>query len=318
MKIEVAAADKTFRKEAVELFWQTYLEEVYAMPFLPKDEEMKHLIDDSITNLLETGNGVMAFSDHKLVGYMLGWPVSQLFGPVKGIFSPMIGHTAKKEHRRMVYTKMLECSMKAWVEQDYLSFAVSVLAHDKGLIDEFFVHGYGMRCIDAMRKSERIHVAISGVTVKKASIEDLADIALIHGKHHEYYKVSPIFMPRRAEDALADISHWFNQPEHHLWISYQEDKAVGYIRIQPEGETVVSLHSKVMNVTGAYVEEDVRSMGVASLLLDVVQRWMMEHGYNLCGVDYEAINPAAYRFWNRYFTPYTVSVARRIDERIAQ
>lgn len=318
MKIEILTADKTFCKEAVDLFWQTYLEEVYSMPFLPKDEEMKHLIDDSINQLLENGSGVMAFSDQKLVGYMLGWSVNQLFGSVKGVFSPMIGHTAKKEHRRMIYAKMLEYSMKTWVDQGYLSFAVSVLAHDKGLIDEFFVHGYGMRCIDAMRKSERIHVTISGVTIKKASEGDLADIALIHGKHHEYYRYSPIFMPRLAEDALADITHWFSQREHHLWISYQGDKAMGYIRIQPEGETVVSLHSKVMNVTGAYVDEKARSMGVASLLLDEVQRWLIEQGYHLCGVDYEAINPAAYRFWNRYFTPYTVSVTRRIDERIVQ
>jgi GNAT superfamily N-acetyltransferase len=230
----------------------------------------------------------------------------------------MIGHTAKKEHRRLIYAKMLEHGMNGWVKQGYLSFAVSMLAHDKGLIDEFFIHGYGMRCIDAIRKSERIQSSTIGVSVIEAQKEDLKDIAMLHKSHHEYYKYSPIFMPRLPEDALSDLIEWLNHPNHHLWIAKKDDEAIGYIRIQPEGETVVSLHSQVMNITGAYVEENFRSLGVASLLLDEVQRWLIEQGIHLCGVDYETINPSAYRFWNRYFTPYTVSVTRRIDERIAQ
>lgn len=318
MKIEIREFDKSLGNEAASLFKQSYLEEVYAMPFLPKDDQMMQRIDDSIKELFEQGSGVMAFDDQKLIGYLVGWTASQLFGPVKGIFSPMVGHTAKKEHRRMIYAKMLEHGLKHWVEKGYLSFAASVLAHDKGLIDEFFVNGFGMRCIDAMRKSERIHTSVKDVSVVKAELDDLKDIAPLHQRHHEYYRKSPIFMPRQAEDALADLNEWVSHPNHHLWIAKKEDRVIGYIRIQPEGETVVSSHSQVMNVTGAYVMEEVRALGVASLLLDEVQRWLIEQGYHLCGVDYEAINPAAYRFWNRYFTPYTVSVARRIDERIAQ
>ena len=318
MKIEIRELDKGLINEAVSLYKQAYLEEVYAMPFLPKDEQMMQRINDSIKELFEHGTGVMAFDDQKLIGYIAGWKVSQLFGPVKGIFSPMIGHTAKKEHRRAIYTTMLEYGMKQWVQQGYLSFAVSLLAHDKGLIEEFFINGFGMRCIDAIRKSDRIQSSVKDVFVVKAALEDLKEIALLHQNHHEYYKKSPIFMPREPEDALTDLNVWFNHQNHHLWIAKKEDKAIGYIRIQPEGETVVSSHSQVMNVTGAYVMEDARALGVASLLLDEVQSWLIKQGYYLCGVDYESINPAAYSFWNRYFTPYTFSVTRRIDERIAQ
>ena len=318
MMIEIREFDKSLHNEAVSLFKQTYLEEVYALPFLPKDEQMMQLINDSIKELFEHGSGVMAFDDQKLIGYLTGWKVSQLFGPVKGVFFPMVGHAAKKEHRRAIYAKMLEHGMKQWVQQGYFSFAASILAHDKGLIDEFFVNGFGMRCIDAMRKSERIHTSVKDVTVIKAELDDVKDIAPIHQSHHEYYKSSPIFMPRQPEDAQADLVEWLSHQNHHLWIAKKDDIAIGYIRIQPDGETVVSSHSQVMNVTGAYVMEEFRTLGVASLLLDVVQRWLIEQGYHLCGVDYEAINPAAYRFWNRYFIPYTVSVTRRIDERIAQ
>lgn len=318
MKIEIREFDKALSNEAVSLFRQAYLEEVYVLPFLPKDEQMMQLIDNSIKELFEHGSGVMAFDDQKLIGYVVGWKASQLFGPFKGIFSPLFGHTAKKEHRRMIYAKMLEYGMKQWVQQGYLSFAVSVLAHDKGLIEEFFVNGFGMRCIDAIRKSDRIHTIVKDVSVIKAQRDDLKEIASLHQRHHEYYKESPIFMPRQPEDALADLNVWLSHQNHHLWIAKKEDVAIGYIRIQPEGESVVSSHSNVMNVTGAYVMEEVRALGVATLLLDEVQSWLIKQGYYLCGVDYESINPVAYRFWNRYFTPYTFSVTRRIDERIAQ
>ncbi|MEC9484872.1 MAG: hypothetical protein UMR38_03220 [Candidatus Izemoplasma sp.] len=32
------------------------------------------------------------------------------------------------------------------------------------------------------------------------------------------------------------------------------------------------------------------------------------------GVDYETMNPLARVFWEKYFTPYTKTVTRRIDE----
>ena len=318
MKIEVRELDKMYGSEAATLFKQAYLDEVYTLPFLPKDEQMMQRINDSITELLKHGTGVMAFEDQKLVGYLVGWKVPQLFGPVKGIFSPMVGHTAKKEHRRLIYAKMLEHGMDDWVEHGYLSFAASILAHDKGLIDEFFIHGFGMRCIDAIRKSERIQTSVNDISVIKAQKEDLKDIASLHKSHHEHYKYSPVFMPRQPEDALTDLIEWFTEPNHHLWIAKKDGKVIGYIRIQPDAETVVSYHSQVMNITGAYVDKKFRSLGVASNLLDEVQRWLIEQGIYLCGVDFETINPPAYRFWNRYFTPYTISVTRRIDERITQ
>jgi GNAT superfamily N-acetyltransferase len=318
MKLEIREFDRSYSKEAASMFKQTYLEEVYALPFLPKDEQMMQHINDSITNLFEHGTGVMAFDDQKLIGYMVGWKVPQLFGPVKGIYSPMIGHSAIKEHRRMIYAKMLEYGMDCWVKHGYLSFATTILAHDKGLIEEFFIQGFGMRCMDAIRKSERIHASVTDVSVIKATKEDLKDILSLHQSHTDSYGLSPIFMPRQTEDALTDLIEWFSEHNHHLWIAKKDQMAIGYIRIQPQGESVVSTHSQVTNITGLYVMNQMRSSGIASKLLDEVMRWQIEQGIHLCGVDFETINPAAYRFWNRYFTPYTVSVTRRIDERIAQ
>ncbi len=316
INIVIRESDMAFCEEAISLFKQVYAEAVQAIEILPSDEQMMQLISESVTTLFRHGTGILAFADDHLVGYLLGWKVSELFGPVKGIFSPMTGHCAIKKNRHEIYAQMLEYGLKSWVKQGYLSFATSVMAYDKKLIDEYFTYGFGLRCIDAIRNAELLHVPPSDITIFKAVKEDLKDIVALHKEHHEYYQYSPIFMPRQPEDALADLQEWISHQNHHLWIAKREGKPLGYIRIQPEGETVVSYHSQMMNVTGAYVSEDCRSKGVASQLLNEVQHWLSEQGIRGCGVDYEAINPAATRFWNRYFTPYTYSVTRRIDERI--
>jgi len=52
----------------------------------------------------------------------------------------------------------------------------------------------------------------------------------------------------------------------------------------------------------------------------VLLSWLMdllrERGYLRCGVDFECFNYTARRFWLKYFTAYSDSVVRRIDERI--
>ena len=51
-------------------------------------------------------------------------------------------------------------------------------------------------------------------------------------------------------------------------------------------------------------------------LLAFLLQTLKAEGYTRLGVDFESFNPTARGFWLRYFTPYTYSVARRIDERI--
>lgn len=316
MKIELKLYDETYQDDAISLFKSTYLECVYAIPTLPKDEEMMRQIDVSIRHIFKFGTGVMAFDGNKLVGYFAGYSVPQLFGPVNGIYSPMHGHAANKENRRLIYAKMLEFSMNIWVEQGYLSFTATLLAHDKGLLEEFNILGFGMRCMDSIRRTSRINTFNDNVIIYKAQNKDLIGISLLHQYHHEYYRSSPIFMPREPEDALADLTEWMSHENHHLWIAKKENEAIGYIRIQPNGESIVSKNHQLMNITGLYVSEMYRNSGVASLLLDEVQKFLIEQKIDLCGVDFETINHRAYQFWNRYFLPYTISVARRIDERV--
>lgn len=93
-------------------------------------------------------------------------------------------------------------------------------------------------------------------------------------------------------------------------------KPVGYMRIQPNGERFISEHPDVMNITGAYILNNERRSGIGVALLATIQRWLIQDGYPLCAVDFESINTMGSNFWTKYFSPYTYTMVRRIDERI--
>ena len=65
-----------------------------------------------------------------------------------------------------------------------------------------------------------------------------------------------------------------------------------------------------------YVNEEYRKDGVGRALVSCLSKTLEKEGAEFLGVDYETLNPTALRFWTKFFSPYTYSFHRRIDERI--
>ena len=53
----------------------------------------------------------------------------------------------------------------------------------------------------------------------------------------------------------------------------------------------------------------------SSNLLRFAENTLAKEGYVRLGVDYESFNPSALYFYPKYFSVYTNSLVRRIDER---
>ena len=73
-------------------------------------------------------------------------------------------------------------------------------------------------------------------------------------------------------------------------------------------------HDDVMNICGAYLLPEYRGKGIFDSLFFYVENTLAQEGVKLLGVDFESYNLTANGFWMKYFTAYTYSVARRIDE----
>lgn len=302
--------------EALDLIMSAYLEEKSAVPFLPDEKEFINTLKISIRNLFNNGIGVAAILDDELIGFIAGFEVEKLFGKCKGIYSPLYGHGGKKEYRAVLYQELYKLAAELWTEKACLTHAITLFAHDKDTVNEWFWQGFGLRCVDAIRKVVPICVNNPSIIIAKADIRDIPALANIHRQHNLYYRSSPIFMPNQEEDPVADLTNWLKRDNHHLWAAYQDEKPLGYMRIQPSAETFVSEYKDVMNITGAYVVNDERKTGIGTMLLGAIQDWLLNNRYTLCGVDFESINTTGSSFWNKHFTPYTYSMVRRIDERI--
>ena len=64
----------------------------------------------------------------------------------------------------------------------------------------------------------------------------------------------------------------------------------------------------------ALVLPEHRGKGIFQGLLNYAITKLKAEGFDSLGVDFESFNPTASGFWLKYFTAYTKSVVRRIDE----
>ncbi|MFN2969307.1 GNAT family N-acetyltransferase, partial [Escherichia coli] len=70
------------------------------------------------------------------------------------------------------------------------------------------------------------------------------------------------------------------------------------------------------HIRGAYCLPAHRGKGLYQNLLNLTISVLKKEGYTKLGGNFESFNPTARGFWLKYFTAYTNSVVRRIDERI--
>lgn len=303
-------------EEATELIMEAYDREKEAVPSLPENKYYD-LFKEGIEDVLSRGSGFAAIDGGKMIGFLVGYEGNgEFFGKYPGVLVPIYGHAICQKYGQRVWQELYRRAAERWVKDGRITHVVSTFAHDQKKLDTLFWLGFGHRCVDAIRNVSSIGNDNPNIEIRKGEEKDLPSIADMHGEHISYYKKSPIFMPTTEVDPLKDIREWFEQDNSHLWIAYIDEKPVGYMKIEPTGDSFISKHPDLMNVTGAYVRENSRGSRVGMLLLNRIQYWLQENDYPLCGVDFESINTLGSNFWTKHFTPYRFSLLRRIDERV--
>lgn len=317
VNIDYVPLDIKYVDEAVNMVISAYINEKKSISFLPPDSDFINHIHSSIQNLFTIGSGIAAIIENRLVGFLAGFYVDEFFGRYPGVYCPIFGHGATGKSRIDIYRGLYKHAADIWVKNKCVSHAITIFAHDHELVNHWFWQGFGMRCVDAIRETSSINIQNhSSAQIKKTVLKDAKKLSDIHANHNMYYRKSPMFMLKNDEDAVQEHKEWLSMENHHEWVAYHNDVPIGFIRISPTAETFVADHPFVMNINGAYVAENERRTGIGALLLNTVQEWLLQNGYPLCGVDFESINQLGSGFWMKYFTPYTYSLVRRIDERI--
>ncbi|MBP1906152.1 GNAT superfamily N-acetyltransferase/L-amino acid N-acyltransferase YncA [Paenibacillus turicensis] len=319
-KYTVVNAKPEHIQEICSIFNSVYKEAITENPIIPYVDMKKFLIE-TLPYWIEEGFVFVALLEEQVVGYMSGIPVEKFFGSAEGAFIPLYGHGTVKENRKQVYQMLYTYASDIWVKQGQRNHLLTLFCETQDSVDIWVSLGFGNHCVDAICSPDKIKIAqsISNISVVKATNDRLDHIKpLCYADHLQYYQ-APSFIyteNKTEEEVMNDFSNWMCEANRHLWIAYENNEPVGYMRLAESGESFISRAPEMMNITGGYVRPDYRNKGIADLLLSHVAAWSIGNGYTLCGVDFESVNVPANNFWSRYFSPYTFSMLRKIDDRI--
>lgn len=307
-----------FKREHIDkakvLIQSNYNEERLYVDSLPA---LQNVLD--LSQFSDNGFSVAAVEKDEIIGVLCSYPpFDNAFSSTsaKGIFSPMGANAAIKENREKIYAAMYQSAAEKWVDSGATSHALCLYAHDEELHHEFFRLGFGIRCMDAIRPMTEIGTPfVTGYSYKELSLNDSKKVYPLYVQLYMHYRKSPFFMNRKEENEHNFIS-CAKKENSRFFAAYYQDEICAYYEINKCGETSICDDRNYLHINGAFCIPEFRGKGVAQNLLNYAIQTLKADGYTMLGVDFESINPTAYGFWIKYFTPYTHSVVRRIDESI--
>lgn len=309
-----------FREEHVQecckMLEAQYCEEQKNVPALPPFDDYRKELGNRLLKIAQQNLGWVLFDGKSLVAMMAGYPVPEFFGSQDGVFVPVYANLYHPAAGTDVLTELYSFCAKHWVENRITSHVINVFAHDKNAMECYGRLGFGMRCVDAIRETQSLPNNEYSPHIHLVDRTNIGVLAEIHRQHCQYYRQSPLFIPTPDEDPIQDLLEWMDQPDRLIFAYMEQDRCLGYIRLQSAGESIFSSHGSMMNITALFVLPEHRRKSIATALLNYSQVFLGQHRKARTGVDFESINPSGSRFWDRYLTPYSYSLARRIDERI--
>lgn len=302
--------------DARELALLCYREERSRVPDLPEAEELPDL-----AYFADNGLGVAAYEEGKMLGFLCCTePFDHAFGSTdaRGIFSPMGANAAVIQNRGKIYAAMYQHAAQKWVNAGAVSHGICLYAHDEAAQQQFFRYGFGLRCIDAIRTMEPVSCNLNQNYENEELTRDTIDTAYpLMAMLNRHYHSSPFFMNRLLVSS-EDFCSTFTADQDRCFITKCEGKPCAYLMISKSGETCITENPEYLHITGAYCLPEYRGRDIFQNLLNYTVNKLKKEGYTCLGVDYESLNPAAYAFWQKYFTEYTHGLVRRIDEHILQ
>ena len=298
-------------ERAKEIALMNYNEERAAVTALPQILECPDL-----EHFANNGLGVAMFNDSEMLGFLCcyeSWD-NAFNSTAKGTFSPIQAHGTIAQNRDLIYKGLYQAAAEKWVLHKITYHAIALYTHDSQALNAFLNYGFGLRCIDAIRPLVAFeHKPHEGIVFNEIAKTESAMLREMRRLLKIHLGESPCFMRSSPED----VESWLKRAEKRKtreFVAMQNDKPIAFIEIGDDGETFATEVSSMMNICGAFCLRKYRGKGIVQGLLNYAISALKAEGYDSLGVDFESFNPTASGFWLKYFTAYTGSVVRRIDE----
>jgi len=311
-------------EKALELLRLEYEREGQITPFLPeftqtadKTGELQWFAGDKL--------GFCAVKDDELLGFFCYYP------PFKGVYntvtefgswSPLHAHAIKEMDEKQteaVWSRLVQAAMDRANKEGSNYHSVTLFRHEIILKEILSMYGFGYRCADALLDVKAYQPSLpemsEEVTIRQTCEDDFPALRTLRRELSYHLAKSPCFCIHNENQFQEYIKERETSEELVTFGLYNsDDQLIGLIDTNEEdGENFISQGQPILNISGMYLSDAYRGKGLAQLLVNAAVDEAKNLGKPLLGVDYETMNPTARGFWEKYFTPYTISLVRRID-----
>jgi hypothetical protein len=344
---------ESFLPQAETLAREQYNRERSACPGLPADMPPYPL--GKTLKDAEEGIGFAAVTDDGTAAGYLFFPWVKLngfFGNCTGAYSPLHCYAVRDTSslkggmtRGKTVSLLFQKCAESLMQKACSSLAMTVYAHDAEVVEVLSLNGLGIRCADAVREtalplddtvSPEKYTLPAGFSFAAIEADRLASDSEFAARFTELFSIlvnhlraSPVFFAEEPWSA-ADFASRCKKRRSRFFTVFTENgngrEPAGYIELYRDGENFVSCglaeSGCMQHICGAVVRPEYRGIlpggrvSIAAYILEQIRRTMTAEGIGLIGVDCETLNPTARYFWGKYFTNYTCSMHRRIDERL--
>ena len=269
----------------------------------PRYEEPAAARQEIVSLLRRDGaSGVAAVRDGEVLGYVLGVPLEETWGP--NVWVEPAGHAvAAPELVRDLYA----AAAARWVEEGRTSHYAVVPATDPALVDAWFRLGFGHQHVHAIREPlETPPTAPEGIVLRRARREDIDALVRAELSLGEHQALSPVFSGARlstVEEARAEWDEDFDDPKYTTFVAERDGTVLGSaIGCAIE---LSSMHRSLALPVGAgflgfaAVLPEHRGLGAGRLLGEAVLSWAGEAGYPAVATDWRMTNLLSSRTWPR-------------------
>lgn len=277
---------------------------------------------------------VVAESHGRVCGFLIG--ERQLFAPedFASIYAeprscsvPLHGHAlAADVDAAHVYEEMYAVLSRSWVADGFFVHTVAVSAFDRTAADAWAMLGFGRKSVCAVRPTMKLGAAeipADGVAIDEIRGHDDDILETFHRRLMTFQTGAPMFWPYNGESDAKVRAVRRDAMTSGQGIAYlargKDGTPLGAMLFVPSVFlSPMLVCDKMVYLWEGFVEDDARSGGVGSMLLDHAMGKLHEKDVQWCALHYIAGNPRGGRFWpSKGFLPVEYVMRRHVDERVA-
>ena len=245
----------------------------------------------------EHASGAVAVRDGRVVGYLVGFPKEESWGP--NVWVEAAGHAVEEPE---VVRDLYGAAAAGWVEAGRTRHYALVPAGDGDLVQAWFRVGFGGQHAHGIREVVSTPWPDGARLAEPRDIDGMIEVAPLISRHQ---RLSPVFSGRAHDDDPAELRAELEEdlanPDIANLVAERDGRVVGNFVVVPTEMT--STHAGVTRpdrscfLGFAATDPGVRGSGAGLALTEASFAWAAEKGYRSMVTDWRITNLLSSRFW---------------------